>query len=486
MLELTILHTNDMHGRLEAMARLSAFARRVRAEAEAQGRFVLLWDAGDAADRREKLSRATKGSAISPILNVMGYTLQTLGNDIALPYGPQAMADVAAHAAFPILGANFRNGQGPLVEGLRESVLVPLSDEIKLGVLGLTAPWDGLYKIFGLDLPDTHDIARACVARLQAAGAAPIIVLSHLGLEGDRLLAEQVQGIDVIIGAHSHNLLPHGEIHANILIAQAGQYAEALGRIDLTLDETGRIIQHCAEVLPVPAAQAPDPLVLQAIALGEVQVNTLMAHPVGVLSAPLDLNHFDECGIGALGADALRERMNAQVALLASGLFHQGLPQGTITRGDLSAACFSTANPAATTLRGEQLRAALERGLDPAVSHLEHGSFRGTPMGIPQISGMSIEYCPEAPTGSRISSIEIDGELLASERLYRVAHTDAESDPDIGYFVPGADQPTESEVPTILGEVLEAYIARHSPVPAPTMPRWRRIPCAGTPNRRLK
>ena len=474
---LSIFHTNDMHGHLDAMARLSSFARRLRAEAEAHGRIVLFWDAGDAADRRIPLCSATKGVTFVTVLNAMGYTLQTLGNDLVLPYGPQVMADIAPRADFPILAANFRNGEQPLPKGLSETALVPLAPGLRLGVFGMTAPWDGLYKIFGMDLPDTFATARAMVARLQASGAAPIIFLSHLGLPDDRRVADQVPGIDVIISAHTHDLLPQGKLHANVLIAQAGEYAAHLGRIDLTLDEQGHVVERSAQVLAVPADEPPDPLVLKAIEKCECEIAELMAQPTGITTAPLDLNYFDECGIGSLAADALRERMHAQAAFVAGGLFHHGLPQGIVTRGDLNKACFATANPAATTMRGSQLRAALERGLDPAVSQYIHRGFRGPPVGIPQISGLRVEYDPAAPNGSRIHKIEIQGEPLDPDSIYRVAHTDAEpiTMDDVGYFVMEPEQQTENEVPTILGEVMQEYLAQHSPLPLPERGRWLRV-----------
>jgi 2',3'-cyclic-nucleotide 2'-phosphodiesterase (5'-nucleotidase family) len=210
-IHLSIFHTNDMHGRLEAMARLSAFVRRLRAEAEAQGRLAFFWDAGDAEDRRVRLCSISKGAAFAPILNAMGYTLATMGNSISLPYGPQAMAAVAARSDFPILAANCRDGDGPLPEGLQEQVLIPLPGGLRMGVFGLTAPWGNAYEIFGLHFPDFCDVARGLVGRLREQGAAPIVLLSHLGLEDDRRLAEAVPGVDLIIGAHSHHRLPAGE-----------------------------------------------------------------------------------------------------------------------------------------------------------------------------------------------------------------------------------------------------------------------------------
>lgn len=472
-LHLSIFHTNDMHGRLEAMARLSGFARRLRAEARAQGRIALFWDAGDAADRRVRLCSLTKGVAFSPILNAMGYTLQTMGNAISLPYGPQALAAVAARADFPILAANCRDEDGPLVEGLREYALIPLPGGLTMGVVGLTAPWGDIYETFGLHLPGFIDVARGLVAELSEQGAEPIVVLSHLGLEGDRRLAEAVTGIDLILGAHSHHLLPTGEEVNGVLITQAGEYAQALGRVDLTLDvQSGQVLDHSAQVLDVPQDEPPDPAVLGAIAAAEREVEALMAQPVGVLEAALDLDHFAECGVGNLATDALRERMGAEVAMLASGLFHQGLPAGALTLGDLDAACFSTANPCLTELRGREILTALERGLDPAISETRHNSFRGTPMGIPQVSGLRVEYSPDAEVGRRVSRVMVGEELLDPERVYRVAHTDAEITADVGYLILDEGQTTQHEIPTILREAMEDYLRRHSPVPRPSVGRW--------------
>ncbi len=474
---LSIFHTNDIHGHLEAMARLSAFARGLRAEAEAQGRQVFFWDAGDAADRRVRLCSLTKGATFSPILTAMGYTLQTMGNAISLPYGPQAMAAVAARADFPILAANCRDGDGPLPKGLQEYVLIPLPHGLTMGVIGLTAPWEGLYELFGLHFPDFCDVARALVGKLRKQCGGPIVVLSHLGLEDDRHLAKSVPGIDLIIGGHSHNRLPTGEESSGVLVAQAGQYAEALGRVDLTLDpDDGRMLEHSAQVLDVPEDEPPDPAMLAAIAAAEQEVDALVAEPIGVLEVPLNLDHFHECGIGNLTADALREHLEADVAIVASGLLNQGLPAGTITLGELDASCFTTANPCLTKVRGEQILTALEHGLDPAISQFKHHGFRGTPIGIPQISGVVVEYDPGADVGGRVRRVMVQGEPIDPNRLYCLAHTDAETMSKVGYLVLDKGQSTEQEVPTILREVIEDYVRRHSPVPQPMQGRWLSIP----------
>lgn len=470
---LTIFHTNDMHGRLEAIARLNAYARRLRTEAELQGRQVFFWDAGDAADRRIRICSLTKGAAFAHVLNAMGYSLQSMGNAISVTYGPQAMQALAARCDFPILAANFRNAGGPVVEGFHEYVLLPLPGGLHIGVIGLTAELDNFYELFGLRFPHFLDVTRELVSKLREAGADLIAVLSHLGLREDRQMAEAVPGIDLIIGGHSHSTLPEGEETAGVLIAQAGEYAKALGRVDLSLDAaTGRLLARSAQVLDVPEDEAPDPAVLEAIAVAEREVGELMVQPVGVLQAGLDLDHFQECAIGDLAADALRQRMQAEVAIVSSGQFHRDLPLGTITMGQLDEACFSTANPAVSEVRGANIITALERGLDPAVNRFEFGGLRGTPLGIPQISGLQVEYDPGAETGARVRRVLVQGRLLDPERLYRLAHTDVEAVVDPGYRVVEDDRQPRYELPTILREVLQDYICEHSPVPQPERGRW--------------
>jgi len=471
----TIFHTSDMHGRLEAMARLSSFARRLRREAANDERRVFFWDAGDAADRRLQITSLTKGAAFAGILTAMGYELQTVGNAISLPYGPQALAGMAERASFPLLAANLRDEQGPVVAGVQEYAITSLGSGRLLGILGLTAPWGGIYEMFGLRLPDFVDVARHKIAEMRQYGAAPIVVLSHLGLEDDRRLAEALPEIDLILGGHSHSRLDRGEERAGVLIAHAGEYARALGRVDLEVDPvTGKVLSRSAQVLDVPESEEPDPEVLAAIEAAEEETRDAMARVVGALQEELAVDHFAECGIGNLAADALRARMGAEAALVASGQFHAGLPAGEVTLGDLDRACFSSANPGVTSVRGDQIRRALERGLDDDFAQTTASGFRGTPVGRPQISGLRVRYAPGAAPGSRVKEVWINGEPLEASRTYLLAHTDAEISPNIGYLELEEHQIPRFEVPTILREVIADYLELHTPVSL-EMGRWEEL-----------
>jgi len=473
LIHISIFHTNDMHCRLDSIARLSTYARKLREDARKEGRKVFFWDAGDAADRRSQICSLSKGSAFPPILNSMGITLQTMGNAISMTYGPQSMVSVAAQSKFPILAANCRDGDGPLVEGLREFEIISLTNKLSMGVIGLTAPWGNAYNVFGLRFPDFCEVTKGLISQLKARGVSIIVALSHLGLEDDRILADKVESIDLIIGGHTHNRLENGEVRNGVLIAQAGDYAKAIGRIDLRFDPNeDKLISCTAKVLDIPKDTPPDPLILRAISAAEKEVAEIMAQPIGNLAAALNHDFFQECDIGNLAADALRARMGAEIAIVSSGLLRHNLKAGTLTLGELDAACFSTANPWLSEVRGRQIMEALERGLDPSICKVKPPSYRSTPIGIPQISGMVVSYDSNARGKPRVRHVMIKEQPIEPDRIYRLAHTDAETMSEHGYLELEKEQTIEEEVPTILREVIADYIRLHSPMPLPKRTRW--------------
>jgi 5'-nucleotidase len=481
-IQITILHTNDMHSQLESMSRLSGLARQLHQELKAKGRHVFFFDAGDAADRRERFCSVTKGAAFPRLLGSMGdhgYDLQTLGNAISVTYGLQAATHMAKQAPFPILAANFFQDFRPLLDGFQAVQSYPLNKDLRLGVIGLTAELPDFYRLFGLDTPKFKSVVDEWLEYLLKNGHGPIIVLSHLGLVDDRKLAHETPEIDVIIGGHTHNLLLEGEWVNGVLIAQAGEYARYLGRVDLDIDpRDGSLQNKSASMIEIPENAPPDPIFDAALQEVKQEAAQFMTRPVGELKQALDQDFFSECGIGDLAADAIRERMQAEAALLTSGLFLKGLPAGVVTLFDLDDACFTTANPQLSLVRGEQILAAIERGLDPESARTYIKAFRGAPIGIPAVSGMIIEYHPDNPFGQRVRAIKIQNQPLEYQRTYRLAHTDAEliskNLPGAGFLELEPGQLIRTEIPTILREAIEEYMAAHSPLPVPTAKRWLR------------
>src|SRR5512135_439619 len=106
MSRLTILHTNDLHGRVEQVFRIATLAKQIKQEVTAGGGHCVLWDAGDAEDTILYESSITKGRAMMAVLRGAGYELEALGNASPARYGPQAVAGLANGFGRPLICAN--------------------------------------------------------------------------------------------------------------------------------------------------------------------------------------------------------------------------------------------------------------------------------------------------------------------------------------------------------------------------------------------
>ncbi len=458
MTRLTILHTNDLHGRVEQVFRIAALARQIKQEVTASGGHCVLWDAGDAEDTILYESSMTKGRAMLAVLRGAGYDLETLGNATPLRYGPQTIAGLAEDFGRPLLCANmFEPDDDRLVAGLEPYTLQRYGD-LTVGIIGLTDPM-AFYSFFKLKMGDPVQILPRLISEVCARGAQTIVVLSHLGSKKDQIVAENVAGIDLIIGGHDHVELNPPLIVNQTLIAQAGDYGRYLGRLDLEIDpHSGRIVYHHGELIPITEELPIDPDAQRVFAAQQARVRQIADRVLGVAATPIEWAPDRECTAGNLVADMLRERTQADVALVLGGHWRCGLEAGDITVGALYDACRSTANPGLTSLTGAQLAQFVQAGLNPKASGRTPKALRGTPVGWPHVSGMSVRMKRGEPI-----EFWIGGEPLQLDRTYQVAGTDLEFSEIIGYLrVP--DELVAYEVPTIVPEVLEDYLAQHTPI----------------------
>jgi 5'-nucleotidase len=459
---LTILHTNDLHARIEQLPFISAMVRRIREEVANQGGLTLLWDAGDAEDRLLLESDVTKGVAIARILSAVGYDAVALGNSAGVTYGPDNVANLARAASYPILAANLVwSKTGQPVEGLTPYQLQDLGP-VRLGLVGLTATSD-FYPTFGARSYQPQSIVSELTQHLRERGATVIAVLSHLGLGGDKDLAQSVGGIDLIVGGHSHDLLEEPLVLNGALIVQAGSNGSHLGRVDLTVDSaSGQIRSREASLLPVDTSEV-DAKVVQAIEDQVQEVQQLLGRFVGQTVSFLDLNYFQECALGNFLADVLRERMQTELAFVVTGMLDEAIREGPITFGDLCRAASSTANPGRTELTGQEILDVLNYSLRPEVAQDRPDPMRGNPQGILQVSGLQVQHDPYGDPNEQVVAVLVENEPLDLARVYSVASTDWELGHLTEYTHLDPGQVTY-DVPTILREAMEEYLAEHSPI----------------------
>jgi 2',3'-cyclic-nucleotide 2'-phosphodiesterase (5'-nucleotidase family) len=452
--DLIILHTNDIHGRVEGLARIATLVEQIRAENRDMP--VLYFDLGDSEDYSNRLSNLTKGAAMHRLLSAMGCDAAAVGNGALPRYGPGALKDHAAASRYPHLLANLRMADGGFIPGTQPTALLDLGI-MRLGLIGVTTEMPSYTRFFGLCAVPTLPLIRELVIELGNQGADAVILLSHLGLAADRELAEELQeDVALILGGHSHDVLPEGEWVGNVLIAQAGQYAEHLGRIDLTWDgEQLRVMQ--ASVLPVADTTSPSARILAEADALEAEVEQYLDEIIGELAEPLDFATDRECGVANLMADALRRRMDADVGVLVAGQAFSGpLPAGPLRRATLWDLCPSPANPGVVTLTGSQLVELVARGLDPERAVERLGPLRGKARGLMHLSGAIV----------RDGRVLVGGQPVEPEREYRVAGSDFEFEAIWGYADPDWNLQPSYDVPTILREALEEYLVTHSPVRA--------------------
>ncbi len=461
---LTVLHTNDIHGRVQQLARIATLAKQIRREVTSRSGYCALWDCGDVEDPALFESSMTKGSAVWALLRAAGYDSAMAGNASAVRYGPQVVPSLAARFGQPILCANMIDPDtNRLFEGLAPFAVQEFGD-VKVGIIGLTAPMD-IYSVFNVRMGDPIAVLPDLIAQVRARGAQTVILLSHLGSPGDQKVAELVSGVDLILGGHDHKeLYPPLSVNGT-LIAQTGDYGRFLGRLDLEIDPaTGKIVSHPGALVPVGEEILPDPDVLAAYAAEQERVRQMTLRVVGELREPIDFSTVQQCAAGNLMADALLERVKgAEIALTVAGHWRSGLDAGALTLGSLNAAIRSSANPARTKVTGAQIIEFLRKSLNPENMARQLRPLRGVAVGMPHVAGMTMRYDPQTRD---IVQARVGKKLLQPEREYVIAATDLEFYDFVGYLAISQEQ-IGYEVPTIMPEVIEDYIARHSPLSAP-------------------
>lgn len=453
MQKFILLHSNDIHGRIAGLARIATLVEQVRAENAATP--VLYFDAGDIEENSVRVSSLTKGVAMHRLLSKTHCEVEVVGNGGVPRYGYQVLEDYAKAAGHPLLLANLRLPDGGALPGVQATTMVQVGER-RLGVIGVTATMGGtLYGVFGLQELAVVPLVRDLAADLRQQGADAVILLSHLGLSEDREIAPQLQeDVDIIIGAHSHDLLPNGEQIGRVWIVQAGQFAEHLGRLDLAWEGERLLVQE-ASTLTVTEDIPPSSQVLDAVHEIEEEMEQFLQRVIGELAEAFDLAFDRECKAVNLMADMLRERMQAEVAVVTAGVsFSESLPAGPLRRAALWNISTSTANPGIVEMTGAQLLAIVRKGQDQEFAQEKPRSMRGLPRGLLHLSGATI----------RDGQLLVGEQAVEMERVYRVAGSDWELEKYGGYVLPEWELQTRYDVPTILREALEEYLAEYSPI----------------------
>lgn len=431
--KLTVMHTNDTHAHLAEVARRTTLVKQIRGE----GGNSLLLDAGDVFSGDLYFTK-WQGSADLAFMNYLQYDAMTFGNH-EFDKGTGVLAEFVKNAHFPLVSSNIdfskdKNiapllkepvsfGAGKDGSGVKSGVypyVVLEVDGHRVGVFGMTTEDTKETSSPGKDVVfrNAEIAAEETVRAMKKEGINIIIGLSHLGYARDKGLAKNVEGIDLIVGGHTHTKLDTpdvviDEVHQTpTLVVQANEWGKFLGRVDLVFDSQGNVLtgpgQTGGGLITVDSKVEEDSIVKEMLAPYNAELEELKKQVVGVAAAVLDGERAQvrskETNLGNLIADGMLAKAkalkDADIALMNGGGIRASIDQGDITMGELR-----TVMPFGNTLyvldvTGQQLKDGLENGISGAKSADLPGKF-------PQIAGMKFKWDPAQPAGAKVFDVQI-------------------------------------------------------------------------------
>ncbi|WP_277631015.1 bifunctional metallophosphatase/5'-nucleotidase [Atopococcus tabaci] len=351
-----IFHTNDIHSHLENWPRVAHELRNQRVEKEEEGDTVFSFDIGDATDRAHPLTEATNGQAITRLLNDGLYDAVTIGNNEGIGSTKEELNRLYDDSHYDVLIANLKDKDTGLQPHWAKTFSIYRTKEgQRLGVFGLTHPFPVSYGPLGWEVEDPFDTIQHLID-LFSEGVDTFVLLSHLGIHYDREIAGRFPEISVILGAHTHHLLPEGERIGRTLLAGAGRYGEYIGQVELQM-EGGAVLSSKASVKNVqeqlPPVRHEMDLVRQYQQLG---YQLLMQQEIAHLPEMLDVKWDQPSELVDVGLKAFKDYAGTEASVLNAGLFLQPLLEGVVTRSDLHRSLPHPMRLVKVTMNGRDLR----------------------------------------------------------------------------------------------------------------------------------
>lgn len=337
--DVSIFYISDIHGKMTNMERIGAVAKRFDAMNANNDSVKLKLASGDILLGSNPMTN----KVASNFLDWAGITVNALGNH-ELDATPEALSESIKDSKYSLLAANVTvKSDSPLAGKIKKSVIEEHNGE-KFGIIG-TAPSDALERVgtresledIKVDDPDTTiKKVQEEVNNLKAQGINKIILVSHLGKEIDKKLAQQTDGVDIILGGHTHDLYKGVKENNNLLYSKSGQPVvltqigkdgEFAGILNASFDEEGHIkkVQNNVTRTGTFTRTLPFKTAVESI-IGKPEVlATIKAAP----QAPKDRLVANNPH-GNFIVDAMRSELGTDIALLNAGNIRGFFAQGEL------------------------------------------------------------------------------------------------------------------------------------------------------------
>ena len=495
-LKLTILHTNDHHGRFwpnadgeYGMAARKTVIDRVRAEVAAAGGHVLLLDGGDV-NTGVPESDLQDAEPDFKGMNLLGYDAMAVGNH-EFDRPPAVLALQRRWAQFPLLSANiYKDGQR-----LFPSHTVFERGGYRIAVMGLTTDDTARLvlpaNVAGIEFRKPAAEAAKLVPELRKQ-ADMVIAATHMGhytdgrsginAPGDVEMARAVPGLDLIVGGHSQN--PVCMLMMNVRndayrpgqpcapdrqngawIVQAHEWGKYVGRADFEL-RAGQVELIKYQLIPVnlwlrgpgtektlSAERVPEDPQVRAFLQpfqdkGQASLTVAIGQSDGELDGDRNRVRSRPTNLGTMIARAMMERTGADLALMNSGGVRDSIPAGTIAYRDVLKAQPFGNTVSVVTLSGAELLDYLRWAAKASVGS---GAY-------PQTAGVRLRI-----VAGVLESAQVQGRDIDPAAPYRLALNNFTASGGDGH--PPLDKhPGYVNSGFVDAEVLREFIARRSPL----------------------
>lgn len=344
-------YVNDVHGKMTNMERIYNMTKEFDATPAAKIA-PAFWNknTGDVSKFKVASGDIILGAnyihnqVANKFLDWSGFIASALGNHELDVVEPGNLAKLLSDSKYKMLAANVDIKEGsPLVGKIQKSMVVEKDGE-KYGLIGI-APEDMLERVkmnntlkdFSVKNDDeTIKIVQDEVNKLQAQGINKIIVLSHEGTKKDQRLAQETSGIDLIFGAHTHDLIEGLQEGVNlftsksgepVILTQAGKDGENVGILNVDFDENGVVKKAQNNVIktknynrPLFVKDSVEDIIGKPEIIGKVKAAV----------APPEQRLIENNPHGNLIADAMRNELGTDIAILNAGNIRGNFSEGTV------------------------------------------------------------------------------------------------------------------------------------------------------------
>ncbi|MDM5317146.1 5'-nucleotidase C-terminal domain-containing protein [Fictibacillus sp. b24] len=408
-MKLKIIHTNDLHSNFDNFAKAVTLIKQHKDE------HTLLLEAGDFADFKSIELQGTRGIAAVELLEAVGYDAITVGNN-EMFNGVDTLQHMATKSSVPFISNNLFRRDTTKIQGVHQSVILH-KNGLRILITGASPDLGAFNEGLGVH-NENYIIAIANEMEKNRGNYDLCILLNHVGTVADLDLAKEIDGIDVIVSSHDHQLFSEAKIVNETFIVSAGNYGEHIGVLEIEVDGESKKLLHSA-VFSTKDIEA-DKEITKILEVNREKAIEKLRKPLYAVDQPLWHDVIAENPITNLIADGLKDMMNTDLGLINSGIVNAGVFQ-YVSDKKLIEVCPSPLNPTSFEIQGKYIWMAIQQSLDVQHCLLDGRGpgFRGKYVGGLHVSGATVVH-----DSGRVLEIKLGDTPLEEEKWYTVATSD--------------------------------------------------------------